>query len=81
METAAKGAKKGSLVTLSDGRQVDSWSEEYRLYCEAQWIFKKFRTKNTRQKHLAAIHEARGRAGYDKVYEEMMRIWKHKTGK
>lgn len=40
METAAKGAKKGSLVTLSDGRQVDSWSEEYRLYCEASGSLK-----------------------------------------
>lgn len=77
-ETATKGAKNERQVELSDGRLVSNYSEEYRLYCEAQWLMKKYRTKNTRQKYLADVREKRGLKGYEVLYGELLRQWKHK---
>jgi hypothetical protein len=38
---------------------------------------KKYRTKNTRQKYLADVHEKRGVEGYKVLYDELLRQWKH----
>ena len=38
------------LVELPDGRVVGNYSNAYRLYCEAKWVLKNKRTKNTRRK-------------------------------
>lgn len=72
--------QRGKDVELLDGRVVNSYSEEWRCHCEAKWVFKRFRTKNTRQKYLAEVFKERGQKGYEQLYEEMMRIWKHKQG-
>lgn len=66
------------LVHLPNGRAVGSYSDEYRLYCEAQWVFRKFRTKRTRQLYLQEVANVRGEAGYDKLYAAMLDIWKRK---
>jgi hypothetical protein len=76
-EIAPRGVRNERLVTLSDGRVVHNYSEEYRLYCEAKWLMKKYRTKNTRQKYLADVHEKRGVEGYKVLYDELLRQWKH----
>lgn len=68
-------------VTTEDGRELDSWSEEYRNYCEARWVFKRFRTKNTRQKYLEEVRKFRGEVGRQHLYNEMMRIHKHRKAK
>jgi len=52
------------LVHLPDGRAVGSYSDEFRVYCEAKWVFRKFRV--------------RGEAGYAKLYAAMLDIWKRK---
>jgi hypothetical protein len=69
---------RGNDVTLIDGRVVNTYSEEYRCYTEAMWVFKRFRTKNTRQKYLAEVYKERGQKGYDQLYAEMLRIWNYK---
>lgn len=77
-EIVPTGVRNERLVTLSDGRVVHNYSEEYRLYCEARWVMKRYRTKNTRQKYLAEVYGQRGQKGYQDLYDELMRQWKHK---
>jgi hypothetical protein len=66
------------LVRLPNGKSVGNYSDEYRLYCEAQWVFRKFRTKRTRQLYLSQVANVRGQTGYDKLYAAMLDIWKRK---
>ena len=66
------------LVHLPNGRAVGSYSDEYRVYCEAKWVFRKFRTKRTRQLYLQEVANVRGEAGYVKLYAAMLDIWKRK---
>lgn len=66
------------LVRLPDGRAVGSYSDEFRVYCEAKWVFRKFRTKRTRQLYLSQVANVRGEAGYAKLYAAMLDIWKRK---
>lgn len=63
------------LVTLPDGRVVGSYSEEYRRHCEAKWVLKKKRTKNTRQAYLVAVQEQRGQQAAYELREEMKLVW------
>lgn len=66
---------RGRDVKLPDGRVVNSYSEDYRRYCEAKTVFKRFKVKKTRQKYLADVYAKRGQKGYEDLYNEMMRIW------
>ena len=66
------------LVRLPDGREVGSYSNEYRVYCEAKWVFRKFRSKRTRQLYLSQVADVRGEAGYAELYAAMLDIWKRK---
>ena len=59
------------LVTLPDGCIVGSYSEEYRLYCEAKWAF--FKAKN-RFDYLEEIKKKRGLAAYHKLRDAMLEI-------
>jgi hypothetical protein len=68
------------LVRLPDGRAVGSYSDEFRVYCEAKWVFRKFRSKRTRQLYLKEVARMRGEAGYAKLYAAMLDIWKRKQG-
>jgi len=69
------------LVKTEDGRVVGSYSEEWRRHCEARWVFKKKRSKGTRQAYLEAIKERRGVEAYLALRQEMMVIWKHRQGR
>lgn len=71
---------RGHDITLPDGRVVNSYSEEYRCHCEAKWVFKRFRNKNTRRQYLMEVYKIRGEKGYQQLYDEMMRIHLHKKG-
>jgi len=64
------------LVRLPNGRTVGTYSDEYRVYCEAKWVFRKFRSKRTRQLYLQEVAKMRGQAGYDKLYNAMLDVWK-----
>ena len=66
------------LVRLPDGREVGSYSNEYRVYCEAKWVFRKFRSKRTRQLYLSQVADVRGEAGYAELYAAMLDFWKRK---
>ena len=63
------------LVRLPDGREVGSYSEEYRLYTEAKAVLKRFKVKRTRQLHLAEVAKMRGHAGYEQLRQAMLEIY------
>ena len=67
------------LVALEYGGQVSNHSQAWRRHCEARWVLKKKRTKNTRQAYLAAVIEARGEPAARELREEMMRIWRYRN--
>ena len=66
------------LVHLPNGRAVGSYSDEFRVYCEAKWVFRKFRSKRTRQLYLSQVADVRGEAGHAELYAAMLDIWKRK---
>lgn len=63
-----------TTVTLQDGRQVDSASEEWRHECEARSILK-LRTIDARREHLDAIEKRRGKAEADRLRETVRALW------
>jgi ribosomal protein S17E len=67
------------LVALEYGGQVSNHSEEWRKHCEARWVLKKKKTKNTRQGYLSVVIEKRGEQAARELREEMMRIWRHRN--
>lgn len=81
VETVTRDGKSESLVRLYNGEVVSTHSEAYRLNCEANWVFKKYRNKNTRQKYLAEVQDKRGKEARDYLYAEMLRIHLHKKDK
>ena len=60
---------------MPDGTTVGNYSEEYRLYAEAKSILKRFRTRKTRQLHLARVAELRGQSGYNALRNAMLEIY------
>lgn len=70
--------ERAKVVTTVDGRQMGSHSEEWWVYCEASFVLKRFRTKNTRQAYLRRITEIRGEKMVEILKAEMMRIWVYK---
>jgi hypothetical protein len=63
------------VVKVADGREMGSYSEEYRLYCEAAWLLRKKRSKRTRIEYLDAVAEKRGVQARVDLREEMLRQW------
>ena len=59
---------------------MNTYSEEYRCYCEAKTVFKRFKVKKTRQKYLAEVYTKRGPEGHQVLYDEMMRLWEWRKG-
>jgi hypothetical protein len=66
-----------TVVTLLDGRQVDSASEEWRHETEARAIAA-LRTLAERRACLEAIEKRRGAAAADRVRETMKQLWSKK---
>lgn len=54
---------------------MNTYSEDYRRYCEARTVLRRFKVKKTRQKYLAEVYSKRGPDGYQALYDEMMLIW------
>lgn len=69
------------VVELPDGRQVGSYSEQYRLYCEAKWVLKNKRTKNTRRKYLLGVEAERGTQAMQELRAEMLLQYEWKKAK
>jgi hypothetical protein len=66
---------EAKLVRLPDGREVGTYSEEYRRYHEALWVLKKKRSKRTRIEYLEGVREKRGLQAKEELREEMLGIW------
>ena len=66
------------MVKTIDGREMGSYSFEWRVYCEANYVLKKFRSKNTRRGYLQRIGEIRGEKMVEILKAEMLRIWTYK---
>jgi hypothetical protein len=77
LECFACGKVHGSsrLVRLPDGREVGSYSDEYRLFTEARDVLKRFKVKRTRQLHLSQVAKMRGQAGYERLRAAMLEIY------
>ena len=67
------------ILRLPDGKLVSSYSEEFRMYTEAKWVFKRFRTKRTRQLYLAEVANLRGKVAYDRLRDAMTEIWRREN--
>lgn len=63
-----------STVTLIDGRQVPSDSEEWRHETEARWVAAR-PTLMERRLYLDEVAAKRGQAEADRLRETMTRIW------
>lgn len=62
------------MVTLLDGRQVDSASEDWRHECEARMVAGR-RTLDERREYLDAVERRRGKASADRLRDTMRQLW------
>lgn len=68
-----------------DGQTYDTYSEEYRNYCEAKWVIANLpdkidlRKKNkytiTKRQYLVDVERIRGKDAMNKLRNEMVRLW------
>ena len=73
-------------VTLPDGTSVGSYSEAYRAYTEAKWVFDKLPvTVNTRRKktpqisrreYILAVQAKRGQVAANELANIVTKLWK-----
>ena len=68
------GGLQKIIIKTVDGRELDSWSEDYRLYCEAKTVLTKFRTNEQRREFLMRIKDKRGVNGYHYIRAEMIKL-------
>jgi len=74
------------LITLPDGTQVGSYSEAYRAYTEAKWVFDTLpvtvnrRRKKTpqisRRDYIMAVLDKRGQESADELANNVTKLWK-----
>jgi hypothetical protein len=62
------------LVTLHDGRQVGSYSEDWRLECEAIFVVT-MPTLAKRRNYLDMVKEKRGVKGWSTLTDRVAAIW------
>jgi hypothetical protein len=63
-------------VTLIDGREVDSWSEDWRLECEARHVLAIHGVQGRRE-YLADIQKRRGQKAYEQLADLVRAVWAH----
>lgn len=61
-------------VHLFDGTPVSSYSEAWRLECEARSVLA-IRSLDQRQRHLRQIESIRGKAAADRLRAAILAIW------
>lgn len=61
-------------VTLLDGRQVDSASEEWRHECEARMVAAR-PSLAQRREYLAEVERRRGAAAAEQLRQTMKQLW------
>ena len=62
-------------ITTSYGKKLGSWSEEYKLYCFARWMFTNFKSGKERREYLMEVREKHGRQREKEVRDELSRIY------
>lgn len=70
-----QAAHPRALVTLADGRQVDSGSEEWRAECEARRVLG-MPTKAHRHAYLHAVAKRRGQEARDALEAAVLALWR-----
>jgi hypothetical protein len=65
------------MVTLHDGREVPSDSEEWRAECEARYLLNR-PTIDERRALLAAIEKRRGKKAREDLEQRALAIWRKK---
>jgi hypothetical protein len=82
---ASVGAGYAKTVQTLDSRELDSNSEEYRLYCEAKFVLSLPDKSDKRRKgwqavskreYLAGVRDKRGQVAHDVLRAEMIKLWK-----
>lgn len=68
---------KPSTVTLIDGREVLSDSDEWKAECEARYILSR-PTIDERRALLAAVEKRRGKAAREDLEQRALVIWRKK---
>lgn len=63
-------------VTLIDGRQVDSWSEEWRAECEARHVLS-LPSKERRRDYIAGCTHKRGEKAGQALADLVRKVWEH----
>ena len=63
-----------TLVTLHDGRQVDSWSEAWRAECEARHILA-MANIHLRRIYLADVTKRRGEVAGKALADLVRAVW------
>lgn len=62
-----------TTATLSDGTEVDTSSEAWRLECEAKAALRL--DLNSRRAYLEDIERKRGKAAHEQLKAAIVRIW------
>ena len=82
---ASEDAGFVATAQASDNPRRDTWSEAWRIECEARFALSLPDTPDRRKKgwqavskrqYLAGVREKRGQQGHDVLRAEMLRIWK-----
>ena len=60
---------------LPDGREVDTWSEEWRAHCEALHILK-IKQRIDRQRYIERVRSIRGDKPAEKLAGDVIALWK-----
>lgn len=63
-------------VTLFDGREVDSASEDWRAECEARHVLS-MPSVVARREYLAGIRQRRGPNAYEALADLVRALWAH----
>lgn len=70
------------IKTLPDGSQVGGYSERWRAYTEARWVFKKYPAKptrtrrKTRAQYINEVEQVRGKDAADQLKRDLIEIWR-----
>ena len=60
---------------MPDGREVDTWSEEWRAHCEALHVLN-IKRKVDRQRYIERVRAIRGDKPAEKLAGDVIAVWK-----
>jgi hypothetical protein len=63
-----------ATVTLIDGREVSTYSEEWRIECEARAVCK-LRTRMHRHDYMERVRSRRGADAHKQLWDLVLQIW------